>query len=131
MANSEPTVANPIADQTAIVQAPFNYSIANTFSDADNDPLYYTATLADGSPLPGWLHFDSYSRSLTGTPGAGDTGTISVKVLAFDSALAIGSAFNTSGGPLYYSATLANGNPLPYWLQFDSYTGSFHSTDNN
>ncbi|MBW4491941.1 MAG: putative Ig domain-containing protein, partial [Oscillatoria princeps RMCB-10] len=170
VANSEPTVANPIPNQIAIVQAPFNYSIANTFSDADSDPLYYSATLADGSPLPGWLHFDSYSRSLTGTPGGGNTGTISVKVTASDSAygpagagvsdtfdltvastappvvnpiadqtvkagapfdLSIGSAFNTSGGPLYYSATLANGNPLPYWLGFDSYTGTFHSTSNN
>ena len=42
--------------------------------------------------------------------------------------LSIGSAFHTSGGPLYYTATLANGDPLPYWLQFDSMFGSFHST---
>lgn len=71
VANSAPTVANPIPNQIAIVQAPFNYSIAHTFSDADNDPLYYTATMANGNPLPGWLHFDSYSRSFTGTPGGG------------------------------------------------------------
>lgn len=38
--------------------------LANAFTDADGDTLTYTATLADGSALPEWLHFDASSHSV-------------------------------------------------------------------
>ena len=85
-ASSTPTVANPIPDQTATVGASFNYQVpANTFSDADGDPLSYTATKGDDTALPNWLTFNANIRTFSGTPQAADAGTLSVKVTANDS----------------------------------------------
>lgn len=53
-ANQTPTVATPIPNRTAVATTTFSYAFpATTFADADGHPLTYTATLADGSPLPG------------------------------------------------------------------------------
>ena len=83
--NNAPTVMTMIPDQTATVGAAFNYQFPdNTFSDADNDPLDYSATLSDDSTLPGWLAFAKSTRTFSGTPQAGDVGTIMVKVTADD-----------------------------------------------
>ena len=54
---------------------------ADAFADADS-ALSYTATLADGSALPTWLAFDG--TAFSGTPEAGDAGTVSVLVTASD-----------------------------------------------
>ena len=83
--NAVPTVMNRIPDQTATVGTAFNYQfLANTFSDADNDPLDYSATFSDDSALPTWLAFAKSTRTFSGTPQAGDAGTIMVKVTADD-----------------------------------------------
>lgn len=39
-------------------------ALSNTFTDADGDTLTYSATLANGDPLPDWLHFDASSHDL-------------------------------------------------------------------
>ena len=84
--NSAPTVENAIPNQTATVGTAFSFQFnANTFSDADSDDLDYSATLSDDSVLPTWLSFDTNNRTLSGTPQAGDAGTISIKVTADDS----------------------------------------------
>jgi VCBS repeat-containing protein len=77
-AEDAPTLDNAIADQSATESTPFNFSFAaNTFGDLDaSDALTYSATLADSSPLPAWLNFDAATRTFSGTPGAGDIGTI-------------------------------------------------------
>src|SRR5262249_50539422 len=68
-----PEVANPIPDQTFAEDTAWSYQFAaGAFSDADNDPLTYTATLANGAALPAWLSFHG--------------GTISIKVTASDGA---------------------------------------------
>ncbi|WP_173399750.1 putative Ig domain-containing protein, partial [Candidatus Synechococcus spongiarum] len=83
--NTAPTVANAIADQNATAGTAFSYGFpANTFSDADSDSLSYTATQGDDSALPGWLTFTPASRTFSGTPQAGDVGTLTVKVTADD-----------------------------------------------
>ncbi|MBK6632655.1 MAG: putative Ig domain-containing protein, partial [Betaproteobacteria bacterium] len=51
--------------------------------DAD-DALALTATLADGSPLPSWLTFNSASRSFSGAPGIGNLGSLGIRVTATD-----------------------------------------------
>ncbi len=86
-ANTGPTVADPIADQTTMEDAAFAFTVpATTFADPDvGDRLACTASLADGSELPGWLTFDASTRSFSGTPQNGDVGTISVRVTAADS----------------------------------------------
>ena len=83
--NTSPTVANEIADQTAMEGQTFSFTFPDTtFNDADGDTLTYTATLADDSALPTWLNFEDTTRSFSGTPGAGNGGIITVRVTASD-----------------------------------------------
>ena len=82
---SAPTVANTIPDQAATVATPFRYVFpANTFNDTDGDALSYMATQPDDTALPTWLTFAATTRTFSGTPAAGDVGTVSVKVTASD-----------------------------------------------
>ena len=84
-ANSVPTVANMIPDQTAMVGTAFSYAFPeNTFNDADGDPLNYMATRGDGTALPDWLDFDDATRTFSGTPQASDIGTLNIRVTASD-----------------------------------------------
>ena len=83
--NTPPTVATAIPDQSATVGTAFSYAFpATTFTDAESDPLTYTATKADGTLLPTWLSFNESTRAFSGTPPA--AGTVSVKVTASDGA---------------------------------------------
>ncbi len=83
--NNAPTVANAISDQSATVGVAFSYAFpTNTFNDADNDSLTYSALKSDDSALPSWLTFTTGTRTFSGTPQSGDTGTVSVKVTASD-----------------------------------------------
>ena len=110
-ANSAPTVANAIPDQAATVDTAFSYVFpTNTFSDADNDSLTYTAMQTDGttdSALPSWLAFTAAERKLAGTPTSTDTGTLSVKVTASDGTASVSDTFD-----IVVSATEAEGNKL-------------------
>ena len=75
----------PIPDQHRAEDTLLAYQVpADTFSDADGDALTYAATLADGSALPAWLHFDAATRTFSGTPPQDFNGTIAVKVAASD-----------------------------------------------
>ncbi|MEJ8849672.1 calcium-binding protein [Variovorax rhizosphaerae] len=81
-----PTVATPIADQRAVEQSAFDWTIPpNAFKDADSGTaLTYTAHLADGSALPSWLGFDAASRRFTGTPGSEALGALQIRVTVTD-----------------------------------------------
>ena len=83
-ANPNITVANEIADQSAVVDTPFSFTFPDdTFSDPDGDPLTYSATLSDGTTaLPSWLTFDSATRTFQGTPTT--NGATTVRVTASD-----------------------------------------------
>jgi Ca2+-binding RTX toxin-like protein len=85
--NDVPTVAHAIADQNTLQDAAFSFQMpANTFADVDaGDVLTYGAMQASGAALPAWLTFDTTTHSFSGTPHAGDVGTISLKVTATDS----------------------------------------------
>ena len=84
-----PTVAAPIADQTAAEDSVFALTIpSTTFADEDvihGDALTYSATIADGNPLPAWLSFNPTTSTFSGTPGAGDAGSLQIAVTATDS----------------------------------------------
>ena len=83
--NDAPTLANPIANQQATAGVPFSFTVpTDVFEDADGDPLDYHATLPDDNPLPAWLAFNDVTRTFEGTPGSGDTGTLTVKVSVSD-----------------------------------------------
>ena len=83
--NAAPTVANQIPNQSATVDEEFTFTVpVGTFEDIDGDHLEYSATKGDDTPLPAWLTFNAGTREFRGTPGAGDTGTLAVKVTAQD-----------------------------------------------
>ncbi|MEQ1813297.1 MAG: putative Ig domain-containing protein [Candidatus Nitrotoga sp.] len=59
----------------------------NAFADVDfihGDRLTYTATLADGSPLPAWLGFDAATQTFSGAPDQSAVGNLQVSVIATD-----------------------------------------------
>ena len=92
--NTPPEVANPLADQEVTVDVPFTYVVpADAFTDADGNPLTYTAALSDGGMLPSWLTFDPATRTFTGTPGPGDSGTVRVTVTASDGTATVSDEF--------------------------------------
>jgi len=82
--NHAPGVSQALPDQSATEGAAFSYTVAaDAFSDPDTgDSLTYTATLADGNPLPVWLDFDAATRTFSGTPST--PGAVSVRVTAKD-----------------------------------------------
>ena len=85
--NDAPVLATPLADRSAPENTPFAFTLPpDTFVDVDlGDALTYTATQADGSPLPAWLSFAPATRTFQGTPPAGSTGTtVPVRVTATD-----------------------------------------------
>ena len=80
-----PVVAIPLLDQNATESAPFSYTLTNdSFTDANQDVLTYTATLADGSALPAWLSFNATNLTFTGTPVSTASGNYTVLVKASD-----------------------------------------------
>ena len=81
--NRAPTVANPIPDQTGImVGTTFSYVFPeNTFNDADDDSLSYTAS---EQPDVAWLNFTAATRTFSGMPAANTAGSITVTVTAAD-----------------------------------------------
>jgi hypothetical protein len=86
--NFIPYIRNSIPNQTAARNSFFSYQIPDsTFIDDDgNHTLTYSATLSDGSSLPGWLSFDSRTRTFSGVPVS--VGNLSIKVTVRDSASA-------------------------------------------
>ena len=91
-----PFVSAPIPDQSATPGTSFSYAMpTGTFADADTPVLTYTATQADGSPLPGWLAFDPATGTFSGVPPAGFA-SIDLKVTASDGTLSASDQFRIS-----------------------------------
>ncbi|WP_187363406.1 putative Ig domain-containing protein [Massilia frigida] len=83
-ANRTPVLAAALADQANALGTAFSYVVpAGAFTDPDaGTVLSYSATMADGTPLPGWMSFNATTRAFGGTAPA--AGTFSVKVTARD-----------------------------------------------
>ena len=131
--NANPVVANPIPNMSAKAGTPFTYTFpSNTFSDADNDPLTYTAT------LPTWLKFNAGTRTFKGTPGTSDAETVAVTVTASDGhGGSISHAFAITVNPAANSAPVV-AQPIPditadlntrFSFKFPSHT--FSDADND
>ena len=83
--NDAPVVANGIGDQAAIAGSAFSFQFPeNSFSDADEDTLEYSALLSGGADLPSWLTFTASTRTFSGNPQSTDAGTVTVEVTADD-----------------------------------------------
>ena len=84
--NHAPTVATPLTDQTVSEGAPFNIQVPDaTFTDQDaGDTPTYSASLADGRPLPAWVHFDAATATFSGIPDDAQVGLLDIRVTATD-----------------------------------------------
>ncbi|MFZ6870506.1 putative Ig domain-containing protein [Undibacterium sp. Di27W] len=84
--NTAPVAAKVLADQTLTEKAAFSFALpAGSFTDADaGDVLTYSATMADGKPLPAWLVFDAQTKTLSGTPDHAAVGDLAVSISAKD-----------------------------------------------
>ncbi len=81
---NDPPETPSLSDQTATEDESFRYTFA-TVSDPESDSITYGATLVGGSTLPGWLSFDAYTRTFSGTPLEPDTpATLTIHVTATD-----------------------------------------------
>ncbi len=86
--NNPPIPSVVLPDQEVIRGVPFAFTVAlESFADPDTDDteLHYSATSADGGPLPGWLNFDPVERRFSGTAGNFDIGEFQIRVIATDS----------------------------------------------
>ncbi|BBB67687.1 hypothetical protein UNDYM_3434 [Undibacterium sp. YM2] len=84
--NTAPVAAKTLSDQSLTEKAAFSFAVpAGTFTDADaGDVLTYSATLANGSPLPTWLAFDAATKTLSGTPDHAAVGDLAVTIQVKD-----------------------------------------------
>jgi VCBS repeat-containing protein len=106
--NDAPTLVIALPDQATTENSAFNFTFpTNTFADIDaGDTLTYTTTLDNGNPLPSWLSFNANNRTFSGTPAAGNVGTISVKVIAKDTSNAnVSDIFKLTVAPLNLTGT--------------------------
>jgi hypothetical protein len=86
---------------------PFSLDLpAELFQDQDGDPLAYTATQTDGSPLPAWLSFDATNTILSGTPTESDIGLYNITITATDPG-------NLSASTTQEIQIFAR--PIPFW----------------
>ncbi|WP_299775948.1 tandem-95 repeat protein [uncultured Tateyamaria sp.] len=92
--NDAPVLAIVLPDQSSAEDEAVSFALpANAFTDVDGDALTLSATLADGTALPGWLEFDAASGSFSGTPPQDFNDIVNVMVTASDGSLSASSAF--------------------------------------
>lgn len=65
-----------------------NFDGGSLFQDPDGNPLRYSATQADGSALPEWLHFDADTMNFSAAAAdvAGLTAPLAIRVIATNAA---------------------------------------------
>jgi VCBS repeat-containing protein len=95
--NDAPTVDHALTAQAFNEDTAWTYLVpADTFADIDSATLTYSATLANGSALPAWLHFDAATRTFSGTPPQDENGALDLKVIASDGQLSASSTFTVT-----------------------------------
>ncbi len=108
--NQAPVVAAPIGDQAINEDTALSFQVpAGAFTDPDSDPLTYTATLADGSPLPGWLTFDAATQTFSGTPPQDYNGDVALKVSASDGEYSVSDSFTLTIKPVNDAPVITSG----------------------
>ncbi|MET1111292.1 MAG: putative Ig domain-containing protein, partial [Allosphingosinicella sp.] len=97
--NDSPDLATPLADLDGAEDQAFSFALqTSAFTDRDGDSLTFAVTLADGSPLPGWVAFDG--AILSGQPPADFHGALSLKIVASDGELSASDLFDLRIAPV-------------------------------
>ncbi len=128
--NEAPTATDNLPDQVINLDEPYGFAVlADTFNDGPLDILKLSATLADGSPLPGWLNFNTAAQSFSGTPTIGDEDVINITVTATDSSnQSVSATFTLNVGNVNIAPTLDN--PLPDQIARSGRLFDFEIPDN-
>ncbi|MCJ8052799.1 putative Ig domain-containing protein [Shinella curvata] len=105
--NDDPRVTALIPAQKATEDKAFTYSVpSGLFIDPDKtDILTYSAKLASGATLPGWLKFNPATRTFSGTPDNDAVGILGIRLIATDTS---GRTAQTT-----FNLTVANVNDRP------------------
>ena len=109
--NDAPIVVKPLADQDVTFNKPFSWQMpVDSFKDVDTgDMLTYKATLADGSALPDWLHFDAQTLAFSGmSPKA--VMSIEVRLTATDQVAATGNTTGSLSASDVFTLSISHGN---------------------
>ncbi|QDV55789.1 cadherin domain-containing protein [Rosistilla oblonga] len=110
--NEPPTIREPFANLHLQAGRRFCFTFEDSlFSDPDADTELEVAVTTSSNVMPGWMSYDSQTRTLRGTPQASDVEQLSMVVRVNDSAptpLAATTAFtisvlNSDNGDLYTS----------------------------
>ena len=107
--NDAPVISNQPDDQAFFFDTAFSFTVpVDAFSDVDDAQLTYSASLADGSPLPEWLLFDPETRTFSGTAPSGTASELNVVVTASDGRLSA----DLTLGFLFETDTPVNNAPI-------------------
>jgi hypothetical protein len=110
--NDAPIVSAAIVNQTVAEDANWPFQVpAGTFTDVDNASMTYSASLASGSALSGWLTFNAVTRTFTGTPLQDFNGSLDLKVTASDGFLSASNTFKVTVTPVNDAPVVAT--PIP------------------
>jgi Ca2+-binding RTX toxin-like protein len=76
--NKAPVINGSVPALEAYQGSAFTYAFAvDTITDPDVwDSIVYSVKMQDGTALPGWLSFDPATKTLSGTPGPADVGSM-------------------------------------------------------
>ncbi|MDP3483566.1 MAG: Ig-like domain-containing protein [Sulfuricella sp.] len=109
--NDAPILAAPLADQDFTFHKPFSWQMpSGSFADIDRgDTLDYSATRADGSPLPDWLNFDPATQTFSGVAPK-DVCHVDINVTATDRVAATGSTVGSLSASDTFRISISHGN---------------------
>jgi trimeric autotransporter adhesin len=100
--NHAPTVLAGLPALQARDGSQFSYVVpAGSITDPDiGDTVTYSATMANGDPLPAWLHFDAVTRTFSGAPATSNVGSLQFVLWGTDSfGVSAGVGVSLSVGP--------------------------------
>lgn len=97
--NDAPVLAAPFADLAIEEDTVLSVALdSSLFSDVDGDSLVTTLTLANGTELPAWLHFDG--TSIAGVPPRDFNGSIALTITASDGEYSVSDSFTLTMRPV-------------------------------
>ncbi|MEQ9412324.1 MAG: FG-GAP-like repeat-containing protein, partial [Cyclobacteriaceae bacterium] len=109
-APEQPTAVNAIPAQKAIEGSLFSFTIPSGIFASQDLNLTFSITGENDGPLPAWLSYDMATKTLSGTPGNGDEGTVNLKVTATDTQG--NSAFTALSISVFDEKAFPNGSTL-------------------